>query len=170
MDRLGADPKVLQRCVKTRSKDVFDNYPPSDLVQRAREVLRSEYDGTLALARLNCFAVLRLCQDILLGIAARFRALGTAAWPPEPPPEISKLGLFDIKEVNIQNAIYCIYLTMRCVDGGWDGGIDGSLRGQFSLKQIKDAMLDLPPVVVMRDVVAEVCEGKNVEHFLWKNV
>jgi hypothetical protein len=170
MDRLGVDPKVLRRCVKTRSKDVFDNYPPSDLVQRAREVLRSEYDGTLALARLNCFAVLRLCQDILLGIAARFRALGTAAWPPEPPPEISKLGLFDIKEVNIQNAIYCIYLTMRCVDGGWDGGIDGSLRGQFSLKQIKDAMLDLPPVVVMRDVVAEVCEGKNVEDFLWKNV
>lgn len=98
------------------------------------------------------------------------KALGTAAWPPEPPPEISKLGLFDIKEVNIQNGLYCIYLTMRCVDGGWDGGIDGSLKNQFSLKQIKDAMLDLPPVVVMRDVVAEVCEGKNVEDILWKNV
>ena len=73
MDRLRVDPKVLRKCVKTRSKDVFDNYPPSDLVQRAREVLRSEYDGTLALARLNCFVVLRLCQDILLGIAARLR-------------------------------------------------------------------------------------------------
>jgi len=170
MDRLGVDPKVLRRCVKTRSKDVFDNYPPSDLVQRAREILRSEYDGTLALTRLNCFAVLRLCQDILLGIAARFKALGTAAWPLEPPPEISKLELFDIKEVNIQNGLYCIYLTMRCVDGGWDGGIDGSLKNQFSLKQIKDAMLDLPPVVVMRDVVAEVCESKNVEDFLWKIV
>jgi hypothetical protein len=47
-DRLGVDRKVLRRCLKTRPEDLFDNYPPSDLVQRAREVLRSEYDGTLA--------------------------------------------------------------------------------------------------------------------------
>lgn len=78
MHQLAVDPKVRRRHVK-----LLDSYSPSELVHRAQEILRTEYDGTFPMARLNCFAVLRLCQDILLGIVARLKKLGTAAWPPE---------------------------------------------------------------------------------------
>ncbi|CAN9171881.1 unnamed protein product [Alternaria alternata] len=167
MDRLAVDPKVHRRCAETRPEELFDSYPPLGLVQRARKVLRSEYDGALALTRLNCFAVLRLCQDILFGIAARFKALGTAAWPPRMDRRWESQ---EIEGAEIEWAIDCVYLTMRLVDYRWDGGIDGSLKNRFSLKQNKDAMLCLTPVVVMRDVLAEICKGKMVEDFLWKNV
>lgn len=119
------------------------------------------------MARLNCFAVLRLCQDILFGIAARFKALGTAAWPTRLN---RRRELQEIEGVEIEWAIDCVHLIMRLVDCRWDGGIDSSLKNWFSLKQNKDAMLCLTPVVVMRDVLAKLCKGKNVEDFLWKNV
>ncbi|CAN9239907.1 unnamed protein product [Alternaria alternata] len=140
-DRLGVDRKVLRRCLKTRPEDLFDNYPPSDLVQRAREVLRSEYD-------------------------ARFKALGTAAWP----PEVYENGLWAIEEVNIQNAIFCLCITMRLVDVEWDDKYQENKFSSKNHKQIKDYIEGLTPVTIMRDVIAEVCEGKNVEDFLWKNV
>ena len=160
MHRLAVDPKVRRRHAK-----LFDCYSPSELIQRAREVLRPEYDGTFPVARLNCFAVLRLCQDILLGIVARFKSLGTAAWPPEAK---ELLEAFGIKEVSVENAICYLTMTMRLVDGMWYGG-HKNFSGKYH-KKFKDAILGLTPVVIMREVIAEVCEGKNVEDFLWKNV
>jgi hypothetical protein len=161
MHRLAVDPKVRRRHVK-----LFHSYSPSELVHRAQEILRTEYDGTFPMARLNCFAVLRLCQDVLLGIVARLKTLGTAAWP----PEVYECGLWAIDEVNIQNAIWCVCLTMGLVDGEWDGGYQENKFSSKNHKQIKDYMQRLTPVVIMRDVIAEVCEGKNVEDFLWKNI
>ncbi|KAB2101923.1 hypothetical protein AG0111_0g9440 [Alternaria gaisen] len=116
--RLAVDPKVHRRCARTGPAELFDSYPPSDLVQRAREVLRSEYDDTFPMARLNCFAVLRLCQDIMFGIAARFEALGSAAWPTGMESRDRPGYSQDIKGLEIDYAIDCVHRTMRLVDGG----------------------------------------------------
>jgi hypothetical protein len=59
---------------------------------------------------------------------------------------------------------------MRLVDVEWDDKYQENKFSSKNHKQIKDYIEGLTPVAIMRDVIAEVCEGKNVEDFLWRNV
>ncbi|KAI4615284.1 hypothetical protein J4E83_007011 [Alternaria metachromatica] len=171
--RLTDNPRIVQRY--TTHENLFAQFPPSDTIRRAEEIIRPEYEGAFPIARLNCFAVLRLCQDIMLAIAARFQVLGTAAWPPGME-DIGSPSVLHIPSgiepyVKIEVAVKCVRITMILIDGLLDGYALTRKRSDVGYskmwKEHPDAMR---PVVVMRDTIAEVCEGKKVEDFLWKSM
>ena len=165
------DPKIKRRCnMEKTHEDLFARYPPSELLSRTREFIRPEYEGTFPLARVNCFAVLRLSQEILLAIVARFKDLGLAAWPPEMH-DLMAPDFSHVPSPDIQHAIKGVSTVMRLVDGT-TLGLDrhGSSRGKVNSKHWRDYVRKLPPVVLLRETIVKVCEGTNLEDFLWQNV
>ncbi|KAI4676282.1 uncharacterized protein J4E88_007196 [Alternaria novae-zelandiae] len=170
--RITGDPKITRKY--KFYDEVFVEFLPSQTIRRAQEAIRPEYEGAFPPTRVNCFAVLRLCQEILLAIIARFKELGLAAWPPAIYND-SSLDLHipskTSPNVSIDYALKCVRMTMRIIGGLVDAHDMERKKGEVGYnKKFKKVIKNMPPVILLRDTVAKVCEGKKVEDFLWKNM
>jgi hypothetical protein len=172
--RYRTDPKVYDLFAGTtsaRSKsemsargtsNLFADVAPSELLRRAKDIVLPEFTGPFPLARLNCFAVSKFAFEILMEIVTRVGALGYKALPLYMR-DVACMHYPDLieglKEVNIFTAKFYMKLMMSQID-----------FGQHSGRMRRTEMRTFDPVVLLRDAVVKVCEGKEVEYFLWKEV
>ena len=156
--KLTGDPNITRRLDRDKGdRNIYTDYPPSELVRRAQDIIAPEYEGTSPIARLNCFAVLRLCFEILLAIAASCGDYGPTLWDADCHSH-DRSGVLHIHK-DINSAMTCVRMLMAHVDGAALG----------NRKQWKRALREEPLVVMTRDAVVKVCEGRKLEDFLWQN-
>ncbi|KAI4616981.1 uncharacterized protein J4E87_008493 [Alternaria ethzedia] len=158
--KLTGDPNVIRRIERDKGKtDIQTSYPPSELIRRAQEIIRPEYEGAFAIARLNCFAVYGLCQDILFEIATRFGECGPTLFDPLTHA-LDSCGYLEIHSDSIDSALLCVRLTMSDVDLNLRGRNDRMADKRFH---------EIRSVAMTRDAIVKVCKGRKVEDFLWQN-
>jgi hypothetical protein len=146
---------------------MFERHSISDLVVRAKDIAMEDFTGTLPIAKLNCYAVLQLCFDMLKDIATHACASGYSAFP-QPYKDFFGINLadrFDLEDKSVENWLRFVDEMMLHVDTIMTCHKKVPVYGK-----LVNNLNEYPPLLLMRDAIVKACDGKEVSDFLWKEI